>query len=108
MQADHVNRALVPAFYRFLQAQDTEAQISAGKEFHQAIEALTGLLERTEREILGGGGVSGAGERQALIRGLGLWIEDGELGWTDVMVAPCTSCVVVVGRRLTLVLHLTL
>lgn len=90
LQGDHVNRILVPAFYRFLQAQDTELQITAGKEFHQAIDTLVSLLERTEREILGGGGTSGDGERQALSKGLGLWIEDGDLGWTDVMVAPCT------------------
>ncbi|KAF9448960.1 hypothetical protein P691DRAFT_728708 [Macrolepiota fuliginosa MF-IS2] len=88
LQADHVNRNLVPAFYRFLQAQDTETQINTGKEFHQAIETLVGLFERAEREILGGGGVSGEGEQRALSKGLGLWIEGGELGWTDVMVAP--------------------
>ncbi|EKM79824.1 hypothetical protein AGABI1DRAFT_106182 [Agaricus bisporus var. burnettii JB137-S8] len=88
LQSDHVNRNLVPAFYRFLQAQDTEVQITAGKELHQAIETLVGLLERAEREIIGGGGISGDGERQALSKGLGLWIEGGDLGWTDVMVAP--------------------
>jgi len=88
LQADHVNRTLVPAFYRFLQAQDTEAQITTGKEFHAAIETLVGLFERAEREILGGGGVSGEGERQALSKGLGLWIEGGELGWTDAIVGP--------------------
>lgn len=89
LQSDHVNRNLVPAFYRFLQAQDTEVQITAGKELHQVIETLVGLLERAEREIIGGGGISGDGERQALSKGLGLWIEGGDLGWTDVMVAPC-------------------
>lgn len=89
LQSDHVNRILVPAFYRFLQAQDAEIQITAGKELHQAIETLVGLLERAEREILGGGGTSGDGERQALSKGLGLWVEGGDLGWTDVMVAPC-------------------
>ena len=90
LQADHVNRTLIPGFYRFLQAQKTEAQINAGKEFHQAIETLVGLFERAEREVLDGGGVSGEGERQALKKGLGLWVDGGELGWTDVMVAPCT------------------
>lgn len=91
LQADHVNRAVVPAFYRFLQAQETETQINAGKEFHQAIETLAGLLERAEREILSGDGVSGEGERQAMRKGLGLWVDGGELGWTDVMVAPCRT-----------------
>jgi hypothetical protein len=91
LQADHVNRILLPAFYRFLQAQDTEAQITTGKEFHEAIEMLIGLFERAEREMVGGNGVSGEGERQALSKGLGLWVDGGELGWTDVMVAPCGS-----------------
>lgn len=114
LQADHVNRTLVPAFYRFLQAQDTEIQINAGKEFHAAIEALVVLFERAEREVLGGGGVSGEGERKALSKGLGLWVEGGDLGWTDVMVGPCklslslSSCqnadfffvfVIVMGKR---------
>ena len=90
LQADHVNRTLIPGFYRFLQAQETEAQISAGKEFHQAIGTLVGLFERAEREILNGDGVPGEGEKQALNQGLGLWVNERELGWTDVMVAPCT------------------
>ncbi|KAJ3572863.1 hypothetical protein NP233_g2804 [Leucocoprinus birnbaumii] len=85
LQADHINRALVPAFYRFLQAQEKEKQISTGKEFHETIEKLVQLFERAEREILGGGGVSGEGERKALAKGLGLWIDGGELGWADVM-----------------------
>ncbi|KAF5364137.1 hypothetical protein D9756_000141 [Leucocoprinus leucothites] len=88
LQADHVNRTIIPAFYRFLQAQDTEAQINTGREFHEAIVGLVALLERAEREVLGGGGVSGEGERNALSKGLGLWIDGGDLGWADVMVAP--------------------
>ncbi|KXN81732.1 Glutathione S-transferase DHAR3, chloroplastic [Leucoagaricus sp. SymC.cos] len=88
LQADHVNRTIIPSFYRFLQAQDTEVQIASGKEFHHAIETLVGLFERAEREILGGNGVTGEGERKALSKGLGLWIDGGELGWADVMIAP--------------------
>lgn len=91
LQCDHVNRALVPAFYRYLQAQDADAQIKAGKEFNDALFGLTELLERAEREIVDGGGAANEGEKRALGVGLGLWIEGGDLGLTDVMVAPCTS-----------------
>lgn len=75
LQSDHINRALVPAFYRYIQAQDETAQIEGGKEFISAIEGLAGLFERAERE----------GEESAL----GLWKEDGVLGWADVMAGPC-------------------
>ncbi|KAG6919781.1 hypothetical protein DXG01_001620 [Tephrocybe rancida] len=88
LQSDHINRHLVPSFYRFLQAQDVSAQIDGGKELHAAIEGLIALFERTEREILGGGGASGEGELRALKRGLGLWVDGGELGWADVMAGP--------------------
>jgi glutathione S-transferase len=89
LQSDHVNRTLVPAFYRYLQAQESSAQAEAGKEFSAAIEQLVGILERTENDILGGGGTSGEGEKAAQKQGLGLWVEGGDLGWTDVMACPC-------------------
>jgi hypothetical protein len=73
LQSDHINRTLVPAFYRYLQAQDPEAQISGGKEFHAAIRYLVELFERAEREV----------------GGTGLWMEGGDLGWADVIVGPC-------------------
>ncbi|KAI0263131.1 glutathione S-transferase [Gloeopeniophorella convolvens] len=76
LQADHVSRALVPAFYRFLQAQDPEAQIAGSKDFYFALEQLTALLERGERETA----VKGPGS--------GLWREDGELNFTDVLAGP--------------------
>nr|GAT44390.1 glutathione transferase [Mycena chlorophos] len=94
LQCDHVNRAIVPSFYRFLQAQDPSAQITAGQEFRKAIEDLTVLLERAEKDVLGRGGVAGVGEQTALGSGLGLWhasAEDGgtaQLNLTDVMVGP--------------------
>ncbi|KAJ8587367.1 glutathione S-transferase [Rhizopogon salebrosus TDB-379] len=72
LQSDHINRTLVPAFYRYLQAQDTEAQISGGREFHAAIRYLVELFERAEREV----------------GGTGLWMEGGDLGWADVIVGP--------------------
>ncbi|EDR12218.1 uncharacterized protein LACBIDRAFT_231002 [Laccaria bicolor S238N-H82] len=71
LQADHISRTIVPAFYRYLQAQESEEQIAKEKDFHAAID--------------------GAGERVALKKGLGLWIESEggqDLGWSDVMVAP--------------------
>ncbi|KAG6840094.1 hypothetical protein C0991_008992 [Blastosporella zonata] len=88
LQSDHINRNLVPSFYRFLQAQEVSAQIEGGKELHAAIEGLIALFERTESEILGGTGVSGGGELTALKRGLGLWVDGGDLGWVDVMAGP--------------------
>ncbi|KAJ4465584.1 glutathione S-transferase [Lentinula lateritia] len=90
LQCDHVNRSLVPSFYRYLQAQDQDSQIIGGKEFHESIECLVELLERTEKEVVRIGGVSGAGERKALAVGLGLWIPENEedLGLVDVMAGP--------------------
>lgn len=80
----------MPSFYRYLQAQDPTAQADGGKEFHSAIEGLVALFERAERDILGGGGVSGEGERKALAQGLGLWVEgNDEVGFADVMAGPC-------------------
>ncbi|KZT10516.1 glutathione S-transferase [Laetiporus sulphureus 93-53] len=73
LQADHVNRTLVPSFYRYLQAQTEEKQIAAGREFVQAIEGLIKLYQRAEKETS---------------TTCGLWREQGELSLADVMVAP--------------------
>lgn len=75
LQSDLVNRTLVPAFYRYIQAQGTAAQIESGKEFLGAIEGLVVLFERATKE----------GEVSAV----GLWREAGELGWADIMAGPC-------------------
>ncbi|EGO03366.1 hypothetical protein SERLA73DRAFT_174832 [Serpula lacrymans var. lacrymans S7.3] len=72
LQSDHINRTLIPAFYRYLQAQDNTAQIEAGKEFQSALEHLTALFERSEKEV----------------GGTGLWTEGRDLGWADVMASP--------------------
>ncbi|KAJ7223932.1 thioredoxin-like protein [Mycena rebaudengoi] len=88
LQCDHINRTLVPGFYRFLQAQDPAAQIEAGKDFHAALETLVTLFERAEREIVQGGGAFGIGEQLALSAGLGLWLEDGDLNLADAMAGP--------------------
>jgi glutathione S-transferase len=89
LQGDHVNRSLVPAFYRYLQAQTEEKQIEAGKEFHVSLEGLVYLLERAEREVVGPAGTSGEGEAITLRKGLGVWIPgESDLGWADVMAGP--------------------
>lgn len=85
LQGDHIARALVPAFYRFLQAQEPAAQIAGAQDFTRALEQLAALLERGEREI-GVAATRGPGS--------GLWREDGELNWTDVMAGPCEFCVI--------------
>ena len=88
LQSDHVNRAIVPAFYRYLQSQEVSAQINARDEFLTALEDLVKLLERAE-EMASAGGFSGEGEKRAKMLGLGLWMKDGDLGWTDVIAGPC-------------------
>lgn len=75
LQSDHINRSLVPAFHRYLQAQEASAQIEAGLEFHSAIEGLVHLFEQAEQ--------------QNEVTALGLWLEGNELGWADVMAGPC-------------------
>ena len=81
LQADHVNRTLIPSFYRFLQAQDRNAQIEGGKVFLSAIEQLISLFERAEKEC-----VYTLADGDAPV---GLWREGGRLSWSDVMAAPC-------------------
>ncbi|KAJ8087214.1 hypothetical protein PM082_006044 [Marasmius tenuissimus] len=91
LQCDHISRSLVPAFYRYLQAQDPEAQIKGGKDFLDSIETLVSLFERTEKEVYldHKSGAAGEGERQSLRAGLGLWVEDNQdLGMADVMAGP--------------------
>ncbi|EMD31932.1 hypothetical protein CERSUDRAFT_88563 [Gelatoporia subvermispora B] len=73
LQADHINRTLVPAFYRYLQAQDEEKQVQGAKDYVQAIKTLTELFDRTARE----------GDRS-----VGLWNPDGSLSLADVMAVP--------------------
>ncbi|KZT66579.1 glutathione S-transferase [Daedalea quercina L-15889] len=73
LQADHVNRTLVPTFYRYIQAQDEEKQIQAGKDFVEAINGLVKLFQRADKE-------SGSN--------VGLWREGGTLSLADVMAGP--------------------
>jgi len=73
LQADVANRNLVPAFYRFIQAQDDEKQAVCLQEFNDAIAELVRLFERAEKET--------SGE-------YGLWKEGGKLSLADVMAGP--------------------
>lgn len=62
----------MPAFYRFLQAQDAEAQISGGKEFNEALSSLVDKLDKAPTSAVG------------------LWDPAAtRLGWADVMAGPC-------------------
>ncbi|KAI0042811.1 glutathione S-transferase [Auriscalpium vulgare] len=74
LQADHVSRTLVPAFYRFLQGDETK-QAEARTELDAALQQLIHLLNDAEQKIDAG-------------MGSGLWSDSGELNWLDVMVAP--------------------
>ncbi|EJD44812.1 glutathione S-transferase [Auricularia subglabra TFB-10046 SS5] len=70
---DHINRVLVPAFYRYLQAQDPDAHVSGGKEFNNAISTLVEKLEKAPQNSVG------------------LWNQqeaETRLGWADVMAGP--------------------
>lgn len=64
-QADHVNRNLIPAFYRYLQAQEEDKQIEGAKDFYEAIEKLVDMFQKAEQETP---------------EAVGLWKEDGKLG----------------------------
>ncbi|TCD71437.1 hypothetical protein EIP91_010143 [Steccherinum ochraceum] len=73
LQADHVNRTLVPAFYRYIQAQDEEKQVTGAKDFVDALIGLVMLFERAEAETT---------------TDFGLWKKDGRLSLADVMAGP--------------------
>ncbi|KAL0576949.1 hypothetical protein V5O48_005020, partial [Marasmius crinis-equi] len=91
LQCDHINRSLIPSFYRYLQAQETDAQIQGGKEFLDGIEGLVSLFERAEKEVYldQASGAAGDGEKKSLRAGLGLWVEGNEeLNLADVMAGP--------------------
>ncbi|KIK60044.1 hypothetical protein GYMLUDRAFT_168585 [Collybiopsis luxurians FD-317 M1] len=75
LQCHHINHSILPAYYRYLQAQDQEVQISTGKEYHESINEVADA--------------AGQGEKKTLAVGLGLWIDGNEdIGLADVMVGP--------------------
>lgn len=67
-QADHVNRHLIPAFYRYLQAQEEEKQVEGAKGFLDAIEQLVDMFQKAEKETP---------------EAVGLWKDCGKLGELD-------------------------
>ncbi|KAH9924147.1 glutathione S-transferase [Fomitopsis serialis] len=73
LQADHVDRTLIPAFYRYVQAQDEEKQIQGARDFVEAINGLIKLFQRAEKESESN---------------FGLWREGGTLSLADVMAGP--------------------
>jgi hypothetical protein len=68
----------VPAFYRFLQAQNEKDQIEHGKAYHETIQDLAKLMDRVVNES----------EPEAKGH-LGLWEDQGQFGWIDAMASPC-------------------
>jgi hypothetical protein len=64
-QADHVNRHIIPSFYRYLQAQEADKQAEGAKEFVEGIEKLVEMFGKAEKECP---------------EAVGLWKEDGKLG----------------------------
>ncbi|THV04417.1 hypothetical protein K435DRAFT_816962 [Dendrothele bispora CBS 962.96] len=91
LQSDHISRTVIPAFFRVLIPQDPVKQQEGKKEFYSALDELVRLFERAEKEVLGEltSGTVGEGERKALMKGLGLWVDGNEnLGMADVMVGP--------------------
>jgi len=73
LQADHINRTLVPAFYRYLQAQDEDKQVEGAKEFVDALSGLVALFERAEKESPSN---------------IGSWKGGNDLSLADVMAGP--------------------
>ena len=69
--------------------------------FLASLQQLIGLLERAEREIVGTGEELGEDERRTRVLGLGLWLPEGDLGWTDVVAGPCRCRYPTVDTRMT-------
>ena len=68
LASDRVNRVLIPAFYRYLQAQEPEKQVEFGKEFVNELEAFTASMKEESQGPF--------------------WDGSDRLGWADIMVAP--------------------
>ncbi|KAI1798422.1 thioredoxin-like protein [Ganoderma leucocontextum] len=73
LQTDAVNRNVVPAFYRYLQAQEEDKQVNGAKGFVDAIGGVVALFKRAQEEGY---------------TTYGLWNVQGLLSYADVMIAP--------------------
>ncbi|CEH18048.1 Glutathione S-transferase [Ceraceosorus bombacis] len=67
LAADKINRTLLPAFYKYLQAQEVQRQVEAGREF---LNGMTAFVESMQQ---------GSGP---------FWDGTDKIGWADVMIAP--------------------
>lgn len=68
LTADHINRKIIPAFYRYLQAQKSEDQIELGQEFVEELKVF-------EQNLLPA-------------KTGGFWDGSDSLGWADIQIAP--------------------
>lgn len=50
--SSHISKAIVPTFYKFLQAQEKEAQEAGSKQYTEALEKLINLFENAKEEGL--------------------------------------------------------
>jgi glutathione S-transferase len=68
LESDKINRSLIPAFYRYLQAQEEEKQAQFAKEFVAELETFTNSMKKED---------SGS-----------FWDGSDAMGWVDIMVVP--------------------
>lgn len=68
LAADKINRSLIPAFYRYLQAQEEEKQVEHGKAFVAELEAFTESMKKEDKGAF--------------------WDGSDKLGYADIVVAP--------------------
>lgn len=68
LAADHVNRKVLPAFYRYLQAQEPKEQVQLGQEFVEELKAF-------EKSMLPA-------------KNGGFWDGSDEIGFVDIQIAP--------------------
>jgi len=82
--ADRVNRTLIPAFYRYLQAQEPEKQIEHGRSFVCEVEAFIRGMDVVPA-LPPGASLKG---RTPPKSGGGCWDGSSTPGWVDFMAAP--------------------
>ncbi|KAF8318236.1 hypothetical protein DL93DRAFT_441587 [Clavulina sp. PMI_390] len=73
LQMDMLTRTIIPSFFRYIQCQDPNTQISLRKELLDGVEKLLKLFDRTEKE------------RELDAPKVGLWQEGGSLSMADIL-----------------------